>query len=105
MSEIIRTIVARMIFVFICLHLDVDECALHKHNCTHGQRCENMLGSFRWDKELRVRKCMFISLELDASGREIVEQVIKWILTLKRVWVGAHIQIVCLIIVSICRCG
>lgn len=48
---------------------------------------------------------MFISLELDASGREIVEQVIKWILTLKRVWVGAHIQIVCLIIVSICRCG
>jgi hypothetical protein len=26
---------------------DIDECALHKDNCTHGHRCENMPGSFR----------------------------------------------------------
>jgi len=33
---------------------DIDECALHKHNCTHGHRCENMPGSFRC---IRERNC------------------------------------------------
>ncbi|CAF1496711.1 unnamed protein product [Rotaria sp. Silwood1] len=33
---------------------DTDECALHTHNCTHGQRCENMPGSFRC---IRERNC------------------------------------------------
>ncbi len=27
--------------------LDIDECAVYKHNCTFGQRCENMPGTFR----------------------------------------------------------
>lgn len=27
--------------------VDLDECAVHKHNCTFGHRCENMPGSFR----------------------------------------------------------
>lgn len=35
------------IFVLIFQKIDIDECALFKHNCTHGQRCENMPGSFR----------------------------------------------------------
>lgn len=26
---------------------DIDECAILKHDCTHGQRCENMPGTFR----------------------------------------------------------
>jgi hypothetical protein len=33
---------------------DIDECSLHKHNCTHGHRCENMPGSFRC---IRERNC------------------------------------------------
>ncbi|UJR26258.1 hypothetical protein I4U23_007598 [Adineta vaga] len=33
---------------------DIDECAIHKHNCTFGHRCENMPGSFRC---IRERNC------------------------------------------------
>ncbi|CAF5133939.1 unnamed protein product, partial [Rotaria sp. Silwood1] len=33
---------------------DIDECALYKHNCTYGHRCENMPGSFRC---IRERNC------------------------------------------------
>ncbi|CAF3619463.1 unnamed protein product [Adineta steineri] len=33
---------------------DIDECAILKHNCTHGHRCENMPGSFRC---IRERNC------------------------------------------------
>ncbi|CAF1393761.1 unnamed protein product [Adineta ricciae] len=33
---------------------DIDECAIHKHNCSFGHRCENMPGSFRC---IRERNC------------------------------------------------
>jgi hypothetical protein len=41
-----RTIDLFIKFVFVS-YVDIDECALHKHNCTYGHRCENMPGSYR----------------------------------------------------------
>jgi len=36
------------LFCFVLIeYVDIDECALFKHNCTYGHRCENMPGSYR----------------------------------------------------------